>query len=459
MKIKKKLSMILSITILAISLIGCTDSTIDAVSKGDTEVSEILSDTQGVGSDTQSNLVNWGENTHSNSVDPDYDIVFDQSKVLEFNIKIDSEDWQSMQEDLEANIPTRSMNNERPRGNRQSPSEGGIAPEGRFASEGGEPPSELESDKAAPPQGERPQGDREPPVNNQMDTSSDSDYDPIWVESSITFDDTTWDHVGIRFKGNSSLKSAVSSGNNKLSFKLDFDEFEDEYPEINNQRFYGFKQLNLNNNYNDESLMREKVSADLFRDFGVPAANTTFAIVNVDYGQGSEFYGVYTLVEEMDDTGIESQFENDSGNLYKPDGRAASFAAETYNDEEMVKKNNEDEADYSDVIALYDVINRENRLSNLESWKSDLEEVFNVDGFLKWLAANTVMQNWDTYGNMTHNYFLYNNSETNKLEWVPWDNNEALQGGKGNRGALSLGLDEVNNNWPLIDYLYRGFRV
>ena len=78
MKIKRKLSMILSITILAISLIGCTDSTIDAVSKGDTEVSEILSDTQGVGSDTQSNLVNWGENTHSNSVDPDYDIVFDQ---------------------------------------------------------------------------------------------------------------------------------------------------------------------------------------------------------------------------------------------------------------------------------------------------------------------------------------------------------------------------------------------
>ena len=63
-----------------------------------------------------------------------------------------------------------------------------------------------------------------------------------------------WYKVGIRFKGNSSLYNANS---NKLPFKLDFDEFEDTYPEIENQRFYGFKQLNLKSNYNDESEMRE----------------------------------------------------------------------------------------------------------------------------------------------------------------------------------------------------------
>ena len=55
-------------------------------------------------------------------------------------------------------------------------------------------------------------------------------------------------------------------------------------------------------------------------------------------GEGSQFFGVYTLVEEMDDTGIENQFGDDSGNLYKPDGTAASFAYGTYNEEEMVKK-------------------------------------------------------------------------------------------------------------------------
>lgn len=75
--------------------------------------------------------------------------------------------------------------------------------------------------------------------------------DPMWVEAAITVNGITWNHVGIRYKGNSSLRSAVSSGNNKLSFKLDFDEFEDDYPETKNQRFYGFKQLNLNNNFSD----------------------------------------------------------------------------------------------------------------------------------------------------------------------------------------------------------------
>ena len=62
------------------------------------------------------------------------------------------------------------------------------------------------------------------------------------------------------------------------------------------------------------------------------------------------------------------------------------------------------------------------------------------------------MQNWDTYGKMTHNYYLYNNPENGLLTWIPWDNNEALETGK-QGGALSLGLDEVNNQWPLIRYL------
>ena len=75
--------------------------------------------------------------------------------------------------------------------------------------------------------------------------------------------------------------------------------------------------------------------------------------------------------------------------------------------------------------------------------------------FLKYLAVNTVIQNWDTYGKMKHNYFLYNNPTTSKLTWIPWDNNEALE--TGNLGG-ALPLDFVGLNaadWPLIGYLYQ----
>jgi spore coat protein H len=182
------------------------------------------------------------------------------------------------------------------------------------------------------------------------------------------------------------------------------------------------------------------------------SSQTTFCVVYIDNGSGPQYYGVYTLVEEVDDTVLESQFNNDEGNLYKPDGDAASFASGTFDESEMEKKSNEAENDYSDVESLYNIINSSDRTTDIEKWKSNLNTVLNVDGFLKWLAANTVMQNWDTYGKMTHNYYLYNNPDNNLLTWIPWDNNEALQNGKmGN--ALSLSLSEVGNNWPLIRYL------
>jgi len=342
-------------------------------------------------------LPDWTEETHGSSTDPDYQVVFDHGEVIRFDIEINPDDWSDMQSDLASNL----------------------------GSSGGRP-------------GQTP--------------GISSDYTPIWVPCSFQFDGTEWYHVGIRFKGNSSLQSAYQSGIGKLSFKLDFDEYEDDHPEITDQRFYGFRQLNLKNNYDDMSLMREKVASDLFRDFGLASPKTAFCVVYVDHGSGPVYYGVYTLVEEVDDTVLDSQFESGEGNLYKPDGTAASFAANTYNESEMEKRNNEELSDYSDVYSLYEAINSANRTSDPESWKSGMNACLDVDAFLQWLAANTTMQNWDTYGIMTHNYYLYNNPVNGLLTWIPWDNNEALQEGK-QGGALSLSLNEVGSNWPLIRYL------
>jgi len=184
----------------------------------------------------------------------------------------------------------------------------------------------------------------------------------------------------------------------------------------------------------------------------VASAQTAFCVVYIDNGSGPQYYGVYALVEEVDNTVYKTQFSQDTGNLYKPDGDAASFASGTYDTDELYLKTNEDIADYTDVETLYESINSSLRTTDIETWKSNLENIFDVDGFLKWLSANTVIQNWDTYGRMTHNYYLYNNPENNLLTWIPWDNNEAFQSGK-QEGALSLSMSEVGNNWPLIRYI------
>ena len=276
--------------------------------------------------------------------------------------------------------------------------------------------------------------------------------DPFFVPCEVFYSEDgsdenmkEWYKVGIRFKGNSSLYHANS---NKLPFKLDFDEFEDTYEEIKNQRFYGFKQLNLKNNYDDESEMHEVVVTQLFQDFGLTVAHASFyqLYLNVDGGDEDDdiYYGLYTLVEEVDDTVIETQYDDDSGNLYKPEDDAATFASGTYDEDEYGLKTDDDET-YEDILELYNTINDYPTTQD----QDELEAIFDVDIFLKWLAANTVMQNWDTYGVMSHNYFLYNNPD-NAFEWIPWDSNEALVS---NNRCLSLDMDEVDDDWPLIRYI------
>jgi hypothetical protein len=343
----------------------------------------------------------WTAESHENGIDPDYDTVFPDDEVLRLDIMISADDWAAMQADLDANMG----------------STGGGPGGGR-------------------PGGGGPGG------------SADLDFTPIWAEATLEFEGNVWNHVGIRFKGNSSLNSAHSDGS-KYPLKLDFDEWEDLFPSVDNQRFFGFKQLNLSSNFNDLSFMREKVASDLFRDFGVPAAHAAFCEVYLDIGNGPEFAGVYTLVEEVDDTVYENQFVSNEGNLYKPDGDAATFAQGTWDTDELDLKTNEDIADYSDVTAFFDVLHDPSRTTDEEAWMSALEAVFNVDHFLRYLAVNQVVQNWDTYGMMTHNYFLY--QDEGALHWVPWDNNESLT--EDRRSPLSLSLSEVSDEWPIIRYI------
>jgi hypothetical protein len=284
--------------------------------------------------------------------------------------------------------------------------------------------------------------------------SIDLDVDPVFVPAELFFNGIEWYRVGVRFKGNSSLASTWASGILKLAFKLDFDEFEDTYPQIDDQRFYGFKKLSLKNNYDDASMLREKVAGDVFRNAGLAGAHTALYTLYVDYGQGPVYFGVYTMVEEVDDTVLDTQFADGGGNLYKPDGPGAAFVDGTFSEDVFVKKTNENDSDWSDILNLFEVLHDDARINDASAWRTSLEAVFDTDAFLKYLAVNTVIQNWDTYGRMTHNYYLYNNPETGKLTWINWDNNEALDEGRRER-ALALDFSDLDSGrWPLIEYLY-----
>src|SRR5690606_16164103 len=91
--------------------------------------------------------------------------------------------------------------------------------------------------------------------------------------------------------------------------------------------------------------------------------------------------------------------------------------------ESFQKENNDKAADWSDIEALHKMLHSELRTTDPEAWRAELETLFDVDSFLEWLAISATIQHWDTYGGMSHNYYLYHNPDTGKLTWISWDHN------------------------------------
>lgn len=425
--------------------IALVANTTDSVSDGneETAVSPTTEETE----EEIARPEGWSEETHSNSVDPNYEVVFPEDEVNSLTITIDPDNWQAMLNDMTATYG--ELGSSRQRGGGQ----GGPGQGGNGQARPEQPPlGELGDAPLVAPDGleggARPGGQQGGFAGGEVASEN-----PIWVAGDIEFEGDVWTDVGVRFKGNSSLMNTWSNGSLELPFKLDFDEFEDENPAIDNQRFYGFKQLSLSNNLNDNTFMHDAVAYDIMTEAGIASAETAYYELFVDYGEGPVSFGLYTMIEVIDDTVIDRVFGDDDGNIYEADGTAVSLAEGTYNgiSSSFQKENNEDEADWSDIEALYTVLHSDTRQTDSEAWKAELEAIFDVDTFLNWLAINTVIENWDTYGGMTHNFYLYNNPETGLLTWIPWDYNEAFT--EGRRSSMSFSMTSVGENWPLISYL------
>lgn len=272
---------------------------------------------------------------------------------------------------------------------------------------------------------------------------SDPTYHPVTVQA----EGQTWCSVGMRFKGNATIISAWQAGVTKLPFRLDFDKFEDDHPEIEDQRFFGFEELTFGNGQGDATLMHDLLASEILEDRGVPAARNSFDAVYLDVGDGPRYLGLYTAAEDPSDAMMGRIFGDEGGNLYKPDGECATLAC--FDEETFAKKSNKQDADWSDVEALVTALNAEE--GDAAAWRTALEATIDVDAFLRWLAVNTAIDNWDAYGGMAHNYYLYGvPGDGGRLAWIPWDHNLSLMDGAGMEGSSDPSMADVGAEWPLI---------
>ena len=68
---------------------------------------------------------------------------------------------------------------------------------------------------------------------------------------------------------------------------------------------------------------------------------------------------------------------------------------------------------------LYTALHSDNRLSEPSVWRSVLEQVFDVDTFIRAVAAAIAAGNGNSYGRVYDNYMLYSPPCGGPMVWVP----------------------------------------
>ena len=130
-----------------------------------------------------------------------------------------------------------------------------------------------------------------------------------YYDCDVTVNGTTYEHVGLRAKGNTSLSMVASSDSDRYSFKIKFDEY------VDGQSYDGLSKLVLNNNYSDATMMKEALCYDMFAFLGADASLYNYAKVSVN----GEYRGVYLALEPVEESFAIRNYGTGYGQLYKPD--------------------------------------------------------------------------------------------------------------------------------------------
>ena len=133
--------------------------------------------------------------------------------------------------------------------------------------------------------------------------------DEEYVDCTVIIDGEAYRNVAIRAKGNTSLSSVAAYGNNRYSFKIEFDHYDDSL------NYHGLDKLCLNNIIQDNTYMKDYLVYRLMHEFGVDAPLCSYAYMTVN----GEDWGLYLAVEGVEESFLARNYGNDYGELYKPD--------------------------------------------------------------------------------------------------------------------------------------------
>jgi CotH kinase protein len=231
--------------------------------------------------------------------------------------------------------------------------------------------------------------------------------------------------VGIRRKGGFGSSRPIKTG--KSGLKIRFDEF------VKGQIFFGIKRLTLNNMFQDESMVHETLTYELFHALDLPASRTGYAFVNLNGAK----YGLFLNLETLDEITLPQWFPT-TGHLYEADEAGVDVRPGAAKDFEVDEG---DDEDLSDLEALIAAANDEGG-----DWSDGMTAVADLERMTAQWAVERYVAHWDGYAGGTeetpdpedpirpNNYYLHSD-EAGIFQLMPWGTDQTWE-------FLGLGFED-----------------
>ena len=285
--------------------------------------------------------------------------------------------------------------------------------------------------------------------------------EPYVMTQSVTIGGKTLGYCGLRTKGNYTLAHAYDDnpGSDRFSFTVNFGEYVDKATFGQKQNFYGCDRISFNNFFFDKSMMKEFFSLMLMEEMGLPTPQFGLAKLYIN----GEYYGVYAMIEALDESILEQHFQMDdkylSSYLCKPTNTRLRYSDLVKDLSPMYEHSEETKAEVEDMLPT--VLEWSRKLSCLaegtdfdgkaldvqsEEYLSLLAQVIDIDETVRYFAVHSWLCQMDNMFIGFQNFGLYISPEGIST-LLPWDYDLAF-------GCYYPSTAESTANYP-VDVMYR----
>ncbi len=232
-----------------------------------------------------------------------------------------------------------------------------------------------------------------------------------WVSATVTVDGQTFTEVGIRLKGNSSLRGLTletAQSPEDLPWLVRLDKY------VDGQALDGVTSFVIRSN-TTQTALNEAVALELIGLAGLATEASTPVRLSVN---GSD-QTLRLVVENPDDAWMADELGAD-GVLYKAEATGdytyRGDDPEAYDEVFDVEAGAEDYGPLTEFLRFLDE-------ADDETFAAELPDRLDVDAFATYLAVQELVDNFDDIDGPGNNSYLYYDEATGRMTVVAWDQN------------------------------------